>query len=201
MASRDFSVSLPIFGINVSRVSPFKSKINTGKPKWYENIGVTYVFEAKYFLNTYDSLIGNADTWRRNGQFGIKNNINIDAPFTVLKYFTVNPSFSYNERWYFKSVNKTWITQDAVVNLPGRPPIILPGVASYVKTDTINKFVADRDFSTSITLSTKLIGTYNFKGKLVKSFRHILTPSISGNFRPDFGTPYWGCLLYTSRCV
>jgi len=51
------------------------------------------------------------------------------------------------------------------------------------------------DFNASISMSTKLYGFYipfrKWFGDKVDRFRHVMTPSISFNYRPDFGKDYW----------
>lgn len=191
IATKQFSVSFPVFRLNVLRVTPFKSKISTGKPKWYESIGISYNFEAKNILNTFDSLLLTSESLKRM-RFGIQQNLNIDAPFTVAKYLNITPAFRYTERWYFQSVNKKWQEQDLTVIRPDGSSFQIPYLGSHVKTDTTFGFHGVRDFDVNVTMSTKVIGIYNFKGKWIKGVRHIFTPSISGVYHPDFGSSYWG---------
>ena len=191
LQTRDFSINFPTIGFNVNRVTPFKSKINTGKKKWYENIGISYAFQAKNSLSIKDSLLSKVDLTKRM-QYGINQNITLDASFDLFKYFKLVPSVQYTERWYFQTVNETWINKDQVVQLPGGQQIVYPGFGSYLKTDTIFGFKAARDFNTGLSLGTKVTGIYHFKGKYVKALRHLFTPSISGSYRPDFGSNFWG---------
>lgn len=186
IATRQFSVSFPVFRANISRVTPFKAKVSTGKPKWYESIGITYNFEAKNVLNTYDSLLLRSDIFKKM-QYGINQNISIDAPFTIAKYLNVTPAFRYTERWYLQSINRSWITladQDTLIGGTLYPK-------GYIQNDTAFGFRGVRDFDASVTFSTKVVGIYNFKGKWIKGFRHIFTPSVVANYQPDFGANYW----------
>lgn len=191
IATKQFSISFPVFRVNVSRVTPFKSKISTGKPKWYESIGITYNFEAKNVLNTYDSLVFTADALKRM-QYGINQNLNIDAPFTVAKYLNVTPAFRYTERWYFRSIEQSWVNQDLIIRNPDGTTFVLPQGGSHIKSDTAFGFHGVRDFDASLTFTTKVVGIYNFKGKWIKGFRHIFTPSVTTNYQPDFGANFWG---------
>ena len=191
IATKQFSVSFPVFRVNVSRVTPFRAKVSTGKQKWYESIGITYNFEAKNVLNTYDSLVFKADALKRM-QYGINQNLSIDAPFTVAKYLNITPALRYTERWYFKQINKSWMNQDLIIRNPDGTTFVLPNGASYVKSDTSFGFHGVRDFDASLTFTTKVIGIYKFKGKWIKGFRHIFTPSVTANYQPDFGSNMWG---------
>ncbi|MCW3124592.1 MAG: organic solvent tolerance protein OstA [Bacteroidetes bacterium] len=191
LQNRQISVTLPEFRLNVSRVTPFKAKISTGKPKWYENIGILYGFQVKNTINTLDTLITRPDFYK-SLRYGINQNAAIDAPFTIAKFLNVTPNLTYTERWYFQTVNESWVNKDQVNVLPGGFTTVIPGGASYLQTDTLYGFKAARDFAANLNLSTKVTGIYNFKGKYVKAIRHILTPQVGVSYHPDFGSAYWG---------
>lgn len=191
LQNRQISVTFPEFRVNVSRVTPFKAKISTGKPKWYENIGIQYGFQMKNTINTIDTLLTRPDFYK-SLRYGISQNASIDAPFTLAKYFNITPNFTYTERWYFQTVNESWINKDQVIQLPGGFSVVNPGGASYLQTDTVYGFRAAHEFVATVTASTKVTGIYKFKGKYVKAIRHIFTPQVAGQYRPDFGSNYWG---------
>ncbi len=191
LQNRQISITFPEFRANVSRVTPFKAKITSTKPKWYENIGILYGFQMKNSINTTDTLLTRPDFYK-NLRYGISQNATLDAPFTLAKYFNVTPSATYTERWYFQTVNESWVGADQVTTLPGGLSIFTPGGGSYLKTDTVYGFRAARDFSANLSVSTKVTGIYKFKGKYVKAIRHIFTPQVSAAYHPDFGSAYWG---------
>lgn len=191
LATKQFNLTFPVFRLNVSRVTPFRSKVNTGTPKWYENIGITYNFEAKNVLNTFDSLLFKPNSWK-NMRNGMQHNLSIDAPFVLAKYLNVSPSFRYTERWYFQSINRTWQIEDLTVRDPAGNVNVYPGMYQHIQNDTTFGFYGVRDFEASVSFNTKLTGIFNFKGKYLKGIRHIFTPSITAIYRPDFGTDFWG---------
>jgi hypothetical protein len=198
LQTHSVDVTLPSLAANINRVTPFKSKISTGKPKWYENIGIAYGLQAKNTISGIDSMLFRNDYYK-NLRYGVSHAITLDAPFPLLKYFNVNPNASYNERWYFQHIDQSWVNQDQIITLPGGLHIVNPGLASYVKTDTFYGFRAVRDFSANINLSTKITGIYKFKGKYLKALRHVLTPSIGMGYHPDYGTAFWGYYAYTRK--
>jgi predicted regulator of Ras-like GTPase activity (Roadblock/LC7/MglB family) len=164
LQNREIQITFPQVALTVSRVTPFKSKVSLSKPKWYENIGIAYSFKAQATINTIDSL----------------------------KYINITPNLTYNERWYFQTENESWVTQDQVLTLPGGYSVINPGLGSYLKSDTNFGFKAARDFSANLTVGTKVTGIFKFKNSHLKTIRHIFTPQVSGNYHPDFSTPFWG---------
>lgn len=187
LLNRTIGFTLPTVRLSMSRVSPFKAKVQTGKPKWYESIGFSYSFEFQNVLNTYDSILFQTSTLDKF-RFGINQNFAVDAPITVFKYLNINPSFTYQERTYFKGVSKWW-DPDTTYLVGGDG--LIDTVFGQVRTDTSWKFNSSRNFRASVSLSTKVIGIFKFKGKL-KAIKHVFTPTVAFNYSPDFGSKMWG---------
>lgn len=181
------NIKLPAFNFSISRIYPFKKKEQIGKAKWFEKISFSYNLDAANSVNTVDSLLFKKQTLQ-NMQYGIKHLPRIDFSTSILKYINLVPQFSYAERWYFKTVNKTW-NPDTLYqsNADGS----IDTINGRIETDTLNGFFTNRDFSTSITLSTKLYGIWHFKNKHILGLKHDFTPSISFTYKPDFGRPQW----------
>ncbi len=188
LLNRTIGFTLPTIRLSMSRVSPFKSKVQTGKPKWYENIGLTYSFEFQNVLNTYDSILLQQQTLNKF-RFGINQALSIDAPITLFKYLNINPAFSYQERTYFKSISKSW-NPDTLYSI-GTDGYI-DTTYGRVVTDTSWKFNSSRNFNVSLSLSTKMIGIFKFKSKYLKAIKHVFTPTVSFNYHPDFSSRQWG---------
>jgi hypothetical protein len=66
---------------------------------------------------------------------------------------------------------------------------------NQVQKDTVMGFYNVYDFNASVSLSTKLYGFYipfrKWFGDKVDRFRHVMTPSLSFSYHPDFGKDYW----------
>lgn len=189
LLNKSVSIQFPVFRLNVSRITPFKLKISSGNPKWFENIGFQYSFEAKAILNTYDSLFFRKQTFTKDLKYGINQNVTIDAPITFFRYFNFNPSFNYQERWYFQKENKSW--NPDTVYLANENTGKIDTFYGRIMRDTLSGFYGVRDFSVAATLTTKLTGIFNFKGKWVKAIRHIFTPLVGFTYKPDFGSAVW----------
>lgn len=179
-------ITLPTMRLSMSRVAPFKAKVKSDKPKWFENIGFTYSLEFQNRISTYDSVLFRSETANRMA-FGFNQNFAVDAPFRLFKYLNVTPSVQYQERTYFRGTNETW-DPDTVYSIASDGRI--DTIRGRVKTDTVWRFNSSRNFSASIAFSTKAIGIYRFNGK-VKALKHIFTPTVSANYQPDFGTDFW----------
>ncbi|MDD3876896.1 MAG: putative LPS assembly protein LptD [Bacteroidales bacterium] len=174
-------LSLPELVFSANRFYPLRRKVQVGQLKWYENINVGYTMNAKNELSTLDSLFFTEQSLQ-NFRNGIKHNIPINSSVKVLKFFSWNNSVNYNERWYTESIRKGWSNDIDPNNL----------IQGYVKTDTLDGFATSRDFSFSTALNTKLYGMFKFRKGPIQAVRHLLTPSLSFTYIPDFGAYTWG---------
>ncbi len=56
--------------------------------------------------------------------------------------------------------------------------------------DTVNGFESFREYSGGVSASTTLYGMFNLKKGRLQSIRHVIRPSVSFNYRPDFSFYY-----------
>ena len=172
------SVTLPNLNIQVNRFYPFKRKKMVGKERWYEKIGMSYSGSLTNSINTKENLLFKSSLirdWRN----GMRHQIPINASFSVLKYINVTPNFTFVDRMYSKKVMQSWDEEKR-----------------SVQRDTVNGFYNVYNFSMGISANTKLYGFYTplpwFGGKKIQKIRHMITPSVSFNYTPDFSKPMWG---------
>ena len=189
LLNRTIDFTVPTMRLSMSHITPFKSKIQSEKPKWYENIGIAYSFEIQNRLSTYDSILFQQQSLKKI-TFGVDQNFSIDAPFKIFKYFTLTPQFQYQERTYFKGTNQSWDPDTVYAIDPYSRR--MDTVNGRIKSDTVWRINSAHDFSASLTLGTKVTGIFKFKGKYLKAIKHVFTPSISANYHPDFGSDFWG---------
>ncbi len=168
--TKEFNVDLPNFNYDVSRFTPFALKNRVGRPKWYETIGVSYSANFRNNLRTFDSLLLDPKVVDDFSN-GILHTVPISTSFKVFKnYFTLNPSINYSEYWYFKTIRKQFNES-----------------TKQVETNSVNGFSRASNFSTSLSLTTRIFGTVKFaKSQKIQAIRHVITPNLSVSFRPDF---------------
>ena len=177
--SRDTTISLtlPQLTFNMSRIYPFKAKFRSGPEKWYEKIGITYSMDMQNSINTKENKLMTSSLikdWKN----GVKQSIPLSTSFKAFKFITISPSFNYNERWYSQQIRKGYNEQ----------------LKQVVVTDTIYGFTRDYDYAMSVGASTKIYGNFvprNTKST-IKGIRHVMTPSLSFNLRPDFSNSNFG---------
>lgn len=171
------SVSFPNFTLTMSQVYPFKRKRAVGDEKWYEKIKLSYNGQFQNSLTAKQNVFFKKSLikdWRN----GMKHNIPISATFNVLKYVNVTPSVNITDRMYTNKVHRKW------------DPALNAEVA-----DTTYGFYNVWDFTASVSADTKIYGFFQplpFLGDKIKMIRHVLTPSVSFNYSPDFSSPWFG---------
>lgn len=176
MLDSSMSLTLPTFVFNVTRINPFKRKDAVGKEKWYEKIAFTF---QTNFSNSITGFKQNEFMKKEmfdKMKFGFQHQIPVSASFNVLKYLNVTPSFNYTERWYFRKIYQDWN----------------PDTERIENTDTTRGFYRVYNYAASLSANTRLYGNYELgrKGKI--KIRHVMTPSVSFSYAPNFGKESYG---------
>lgn len=172
------SLSLPSITLSSSQFHPFKRKTAKGKSKWYEDITIAYRMSLTNNINTYDSLLFSSDIFKKMSN-GIQHYIPVQLSTKVLKYITWTNSINYNERWYLSSIHKAYNEQTGLVD-----------------KDTTFGFTANRDANFSSSLNTRIYGMFVFKKGFITALRHVINPTLSFTFTPDFSSPSLGFYDY-----
>ncbi len=171
------AVSFPNLTVSMSQTAPFKRKKAVGGERWYEKIKMSYQGQFQNSLTARQdqffqkSLIKD---WRN----GMKHYVPISATFSIFKYINLSPSITLNDRMYTSKIRRQWDPD-----------------ASAEQLDTVYGFYNLFDFNAGIAFDTKLYGFYKpmkFLGDKVQMIRHVLTPTVSFNYAPDFSDPFWG---------
>ncbi|WP_317192410.1 putative LPS assembly protein LptD [Sphingobacterium faecale] len=176
MASGKVDLELPTFALNVSTFNPFDSKDRVGEQKWYQRITVGYSLQGRNSISTGDSVLFKKEALKQFTN-GFQHNIPVSLSLNAFKYFQFNTSMNYTERWYLQTIRKGL---DNEIN-------------GYIDVrDTVSGFRRAYDYSFSSGLSTKVYGMMHPKIGKIEAVRHVVTPSVNFNYRPDFSDPKFG---------
>lgn len=171
------NVTLPNLTVSMSRIYPFKRKVRVGKEKWYEKISLQYngSFSNSITCKEKDFF---KSSFVKDWDNRLKHTLSSSASFMLFKYISITPSINFNDRMYFSRVDQQWNEE-----------------LNQVQKDTVMGFYNVYDFNASVSMSTKLYGFYipyrKWFGDKVDRFRHVMTPSISFSYHPDFSKDYW----------
>lgn len=169
-----YNITLPEMGFGISRITPFKKKVAVGSEKWYEKIGVSLTTNARNEISSPDSLLFKKEAVSRF-QNGIITAIPFSTSFSVLKYLTVSPSVSFNNKMYFKTFEQRYNAD-----------------SQKVFVDTIDGFKTANEYGVSASLNTRIYGMANFRKGKIAAIRHVITPSIAFSYHPDYGQSKYG---------
>ena len=73
-------------------------------------------------------------------------------------------------------------------------------MTDLIDKDTTYGFVSNRNATFRSSLNTRIYGMFTFKKGFIKAIRHVLNPSVSINYTPDFSDPSLGFYdFYTDK--
>ncbi len=185
------TMTLPDFTMNVNRIYPFKGIIKNQKNP-LAKVNLSHNFAAKNevtnapvrsFSNfnvvnedesSRDTLDFNLENFGRlyeRAKIGGRHSIPLSTSFNMFNYITVSPSFNYTEVWYTRELDFTY---DEARN--------------GVRVDTLEGFSRSGWWSSGASMNTRFYGTVTFPGqnKKIQAIRHVVTPSVSFSYNPDF---------------
>ena len=191
--THEVNLNLPELSLSRSRIYPFRGQNAKAGNNVLDNISIGYSMNTSNRLKAIDSTLFDKETLD-DFQYGMQHSIPLQSNVKIFKYFNLNNSVNYTERWYPSQIRKVWRNDTLIEDQDGDG--ILDTVPSYLYVDTLEQFSAARDFSFNSTINTKLYGMFQFKNGPVKAVRHVVTPSIGYTYRPDFADPRWGYYKY-----
>ena len=178
MRDSTISLTLPNLSINLQKFYPFKKKVQVGKQKWYEKISMSYSGTLQNSITTKEDQLLHSNLIK-DWNNGMRHTIPISASFTLLKYINIVPMFNYTERWYSSKVNQSWDTEN-----------------QSVVRDTIYGFNRVYNYNLSLSANTKAYVFFQPNKKIfgdkIQMVRHVISPSISFSYAPDFSASRYG---------
>lgn len=193
--TKESNVQLPELSLNMNRQFPFKN-LPGKNDSWYKKLQFGYTFVTTNNIsnrgltgfsglnvankNPLDEELldfnrENFSTILARSQNGARHQIPLQTSFKAFKHFVVTPQANYEEVWYLRSLNFEFIDS-----------------LNAVRVDTIPGFSRAGSFNTGASISTIIYGTYYPKSDVIKGVRHMMTPSVGFNYRPDFSDPRYG---------
>jgi hypothetical protein len=199
--TKEMNIDLPDVAFGMNKIFPFK-RANSSGNTWYERIGITYTLNAKNQISNLpvprvtgvpggkiikersplaDSTIRvspkNFDLLIDRMKNGVSHNIPISTSFNVLKHIQVSPNLNYRENWYLRRLNFNYVPDSNAVDV-----------------DTIRRFSRTFDYNYGVAMQTRIYGIFYVKKLGIEAIRHVMNPSISFSYTPDFTDPKFGMM-------
>ena len=175
--TENISLTSPVINVNMTRVFPFKKLVkSTGKLKGFKELArqfsVTYNFEGQNQALFKDTLLRDRNYAEIGTKFqnGISQDVRLATTSSLFKNtLKITPSMNYANYLNFQQIRREY---DAV--------------NSVVVTDTLQQFGLAQTMSVGASATTILYSYYRFVGKNQPILRHLMTPSISYTWRPNW---------------
>ncbi|WP_417427707.1 putative LPS assembly protein LptD [Halpernia sp.] len=167
-------IRLPQMNVAINQFYLLKSKTGV-RQGLLENITVNTGLNINNYVSAPQSELFTKAMFDKL-QTGIKNNIQLATNTTVAKYFTFSLSANIDNALTTKTLTKYY---NPITNL--------------VENNLNRKIAGYSSFSAGASLQTTLYGQKNFaKGSTIQAIRHVITPSLSFSYSPDFSEPKYG---------
>lgn len=187
------TLSGPNMNFSLKTLNPFQ---NTGvqgeNSKWYQTISFQYSnsFQSNFQFSPtagdsskvnwlqailHPSLYRKATGQQQLFNFGFKQDGSLSMQLLPNSNFHLTAGGNFSEYWYPETVRETFNAD-----------------SNRVETHYVKGFAAAHQFSTSISLNTRLFGIWNQRIGNLYGFRHTISPTISFSYSPDFSRPFWG---------
>ncbi|MBN1349981.1 hypothetical protein JXJ21_11270 [candidate division KSB1 bacterium] len=153
-----------------------RDEIEDAEPRWYHSIYYSYNSQLFNTIRT-----GGTDSYgapkpkKEDRRVDHSASLSMSSPSKFFGWLGWNQSLSYQERWFDKSLDYSLDTE-----------------TKKIVADTVSGFASLRTFSYSTSANTKLYGMFPFAIGRIQAFRHVVTPSVSFSYQPDFSDPRWG---------
>lgn len=174
------NLKFPTINFSSSQIYLFKPKNKPAKGAWYEKINLSFTSSLSNSVYTHDTILRNVkhiDSTFRAMKSGFKYSVPVKTSMKVFKQINITPSFNFTGRIYPYRIEQNAHQTD---------------YETTIQNDTIWGFNHVYDFNTGVSMSTRLYSMLSFKKGKLKAIRHVMSPSISYNYKPDFAEEQWG---------
>lgn len=175
IVTKEYSVN-PNITYNVPTFFPLKSLTNGHS--WLNDIGISYFVRGAFSHNSVRSITnripGNpllSDTiFQERNSSVIRHNPSISIS-PKLGYFSLTPSISYSENWYFRSLTRSVNQIDSAIT-------------ESVEMSALP--MRETQFQASLGIGTRLFGLIKPRMFGINAIRHTFSPTLSFSYVPEY---------------
>ncbi len=170
------TTTLPRANFRLGQRSIFPQAEGQDDLLWYNKI---YYSASSDYTNKRSRQKASGGGFLTREQNVLKNRYSLSTAQTLFLYFNLTPSLSVSQE----------VTDE-------RKDYRYDQEADSIITTPEDGVFVRHTFSMGAGLGTKLYGTFPGWSKKVVAFRHVMTPSISFSYQPDFSEEFWGYYQY-----
>lgn len=152
---------------------------STEEPKWYHNIYFGFSSLGSHTQTktvtpiTTDSSVTKEDT-RSTANHNF--NLSLNSPKQYFGFLYFNQGVNFSEDWFDRVTDYDQASD----------------TAQTITLRTDRGFAARHTFSYTASASTNIYGTFTPHLGPIKALRHVVSPTLSFRYQPDFSDPKWG---------
>jgi lipopolysaccharide assembly outer membrane protein LptD (OstA) len=166
-----FSQTMPRIQYRHSQTRIFQPPLGqTENLKWYHSLYWDYTAQG---LNQRTAANTTGDRWRG----GVRHTLNFRSPQSTFRYLSVTPSISLTDDWFAEWLDYRLVDHSVVP----------------VNRDQLRQRLT---FSLRGSATTKLYGIFLNPFGVGADFRHVMTPTITASYIPNFSERKWGYYGY-----
>ncbi len=177
IVTQEYSVN-PNITYNVPTFFPLKGRVSGNS--WMSDIGVSYFVRGAFSHNSMRSILS-ADPQNplvRDTVFNEKNSgvIRHNPSISIspkLGYFSITPSISYSENWFFRTLTRSMNPNDSTI---------------IETTETGFTPLRETQFQASIGIGTRLFGLIKPRIFGINALRHTFSPTIALSYVPEYSS-------------
>lgn len=190
------TMTLPQISFRRGQSEIFKQKRGAGRrdSHWYNSLYFSYnsnlLNQEREYLSYVDREISGTDalgnpitstvrdtvkSTELTRRLGHNLSFSLTSPKKYFGWLLLNQSMNVKEDWFNETFSYFYDTE-----------------TNKVESEKEAGFAARHTFNYSASANTKAYGVFPVKIGDINSFRHVITPSLSFNYAPDFSTQTWG---------
>ena len=153
-----------------------KSSSSSGRnTKWYHSL--YYSYNSTLLNSKSEYLTGLEDEKETETTRNIKHNVTLSltSPKKYFGWLSLNQTLNGTEEW-FDEMTEYYLVDST----------------NTIKDQTVKDYAARHTFSYNASANTKIYGMFRPGIGDIQAIRHVVTPSVSFTYRPDFSDLKWG---------
>ena len=157
----------------------YNANLTNSARQRYETVDkdTTYLDENGEWVT--ESIDDRIRTWDETRQIANSLNFSMTSPKKFFGWLSLNQGLAVKEDWFAETYNYYYDEE-----------------TNRVESESMGGFAARHTFSYNASANTKAYGVFPANIGDINSFRHVVTPSISFGWAPDFTEKGWGYYDY-----
>lgn len=196
------TITFPQLSFRKGQSELFKPKRGTRKgTHWYESLYYSYnsnlLNQEREYLSFVDREVAGVDAFGNPVTATVRDTVksveltrrmshnlsfSLASPKKYFGWLLLNQSLNYKEDWFNETFSYYYDEE-----------------SKKIESEKEGGFAARRTFNYSASANTKAYGVFPVKIGDINSFRHVVTPSLSFSYAPDFSKEGWGYFQKVQR--